>query len=65
MGLHQASIGKLASLVEHDDEALRAIQAAVDILKHTHPDSSILQQQLNLRHALLDVRASQPSPDTA
>ena len=64
MGLHQASIGKLASLLEHDDVALQAIEAAVDVLKYTHPDGSILQQQLHLRHALLDVRVSQPSPDT-
>lgn len=64
MGLHQASIAKLASLLERDDTALRATQAAVDTLKYTHPDSSILQHQLHLRHALLDVRASQPSLDT-
>ena len=58
MGLHQACIAKLASLLEHDCTALQAVQAAVDILQYTHPDSNILQQQLRLRHDLLYVKFS-------
>ena len=59
-GLHFASVAKLASLLGKDDMALQASQAAIDILKITHPDGDSLNEQLQMRHALLNEVSAAP-----
>ena len=58
LGIHYASVAKIASLLEEDDMAVQASQAAAGILKDTHPDSSILQEQLQLAYNLQNAMNS-------
>ena len=48
LGLHYASVAKIASLLEQDVTAIKASQAAADILQYTHPESLVLQEQWQL-----------------
>lgn len=52
LGLHYASQAKIASLLQRDDEAIKASQAAVRILQCTHAGSNVLQEQVQLLHSL-------------
>ena len=52
LGLHHASVAKIASLLEQDVTALKASQAAADILQYTHPESPVLQEQWQLLYNL-------------
>ncbi len=56
LGLHYASVAKIASLLEQDDMAIQASQAAAGILRYTHSDSGILQEQLQLLYNLQNAR---------
>jgi len=58
LGLHHASVAKIASLLKQDDTATEACKAAVEIMRYTLPVSSILQEQLQLMYNLQNVRDS-------
>lgn len=55
MGLHLATLAKIAALLEQDDDAARHAESACVILRFTHPESPILQEMLRLWH---DAKAS-------
>ena len=55
MGLHLATLAKIAALLEQDDDAARHAESACAILRFTHPESPILQEMLSLWH---DAKAS-------
>ena len=50
LGLHLATVAKIAALLEFLDEAATHAEAAADILRITHPESQIVQDMLQLRH---------------
>ena len=52
LGLHYASVAKMASLLEQDVTAIKASQAAADILQYTHPESPVLREQWQLLYNL-------------
>ena len=55
MGLHLATLAKIAALLEQDEEAARHAEAASAMLRITHPESPTLQEMLRLWH---DANAS-------
>ncbi len=50
LGLHLAALAKVAALLEHASEAAEAAKGAAEVLRYTHPGSSILQDMLRLHH---------------
>lgn len=60
LGLHLATLAKIAALLEQDEEAAKQAEAAASTLCITHPESPILQEMLQLWHdtkALLSANA--------
>ncbi|EIE20303.1 hypothetical protein COCSUDRAFT_48675 [Coccomyxa subellipsoidea C-169] len=60
LGLHLATLAKIAALLEQDEEAAKQAEAAASTLRITHPESPILQEMLRLWHdtkALLSANA--------
>ncbi len=49
LGLHCALLAKLELLLENPREALAAADAALSILRVTHPGTSVLEEVLRLR----------------
>ena len=58
LGLHYASVAKIASLLEQDVTAIKASQAAADILQYTHPKSPVLREQWQLLYNLQREKGS-------
>ncbi len=55
LGLLHAHIAKAAAVVERDDEAATAAEAAASILRITNGDCDVVQDMLRLRH---DIEAN-------
>ncbi|CAL8470855.1 g10397 [Coccomyxa elongata] len=50
LGLHLATLAKIAALLDHFDEAATHAEAAAAILRITHPEGQIVQDMLRLWH---------------
>jgi len=50
LGLHLATLAKIAALLEQNQEAASHAKAAALILRITHPDGQALQEMLQLWH---------------
>lgn len=59
MGLLWAHIAKVAAVLERDDEAAAAAEAAARILQTTNGDCDVVHDMLRLRH---DLETSRQRP---